>query len=74
MGNVLVWSDHGKNRRRLAEAMDEIQDINPTLDWNQAKDNLDRGLLTKAHADGKSKRINLKVQVTTTERTDITYQ
>ena len=54
--------------------MDEIQDINPTLDWNQAKDNLDRGLLTKAHADGKSKRINLKVQVTTTERTDITYQ
>ena len=56
------------------EAMDKIQDINSMLERKQDTYQLDWRILTKAHADGKSKRINLKVQVTTTERTDITYQ
>ena len=56
------------------EAMDTIQEVNPTLDRKEDKYLLERRVLPKAYADGKIKRKTLKVQVTTTERTDITYR
>ena len=54
--------------------MDDIQEVNPTLDRKQAKDLLERRVLPKDYADVKIKRKNAKVQATTTERTDITYR
>ena len=74
MGDVLVWADYGENGMSRAEATDAIQKINPTLDQNQAKDQLDRRTLTKYHADGKIERSTLKAHTTTTEQTSITYQ
>ena len=55
MGNVLVWEDRGNNEMSCAEDMNEIQEINPKLGCNQYKDHLDRYILTKSHADGKSR-------------------
>ena len=74
MGNVLVWADCGTNGMRHTEFMDAIQQINHTLYRKQAKAHLDRRVLTKACADGKIKRRNLKSQETTTERTAIMYK
>ena len=56
------------------EAMDYIQEVNPTLDHKQAKDLLERHLLAKAYADGKIKKNTLNVQATTIERTAVTYR
>ena len=56
------------------EAMDKIQDINSMLERKQDTYQLDWRILTKAHADGKIKRRNLKANETTTERTAIAYQ
>ena len=74
IGDVLARSDRGENGMSRLEAMDAIQEVNPTLDRKQAKDLLERRVLPKSHADGKINRHTLKVQVTTTERTAITYQ
>ena len=74
MGSVLARSDCGDNGMSRHEAIDAIQEFNLTLDRNQAKYPLDRCVLPKAYTDGKIKKKTLKVQVTTTERTDITYQ
>ena len=74
MGGVLVRADYGENGMSRAEATDAIQKINPTLDQNQAKDQLDRRTLTKYHADGKIERSTLKAHTTTTEQTSITHR
>ena len=74
MGNVMVWSDRGYNGMSRAEAMDEIQEINPTMDRKQDKDKLDRCVLTKAHSGGRINRRTLKEHVMTTEWIAITYQ
>ena len=74
MGNVMVQEDLGRNDMSRTEAMYKIQDINPMLERNQDKYQLDRCILTKSHADGKIKRRNLKAKDTTTERTSITYK
>ena len=74
IGDVLARSDRGNNGMRRLEAMDAIQEVNPTLYRKQAKDLLEKNVLPKAYADGKIKRKTLKVQATTTERTAITYQ
>ena len=54
--DVLVRSDLGENGMRRAEAMDEIQEMNPTLEQNQAKYQLYCSVLTKYHTDGKIKK------------------
>ena len=74
MGDVLVWAGYGNNGMIHAEAMYAIQEINPTLDWKQAKDQLYRNVFTKARADGKIDRRTLKAHATTTERIDVMYQ
>ena len=74
IGDVLARSDRGNNVMIRLEAMDAIQEVIPTLDQKQAKDLLEQLVLPKAYANGKIKRKTLKVQATTTELTDITYQ
>ena len=71
---MLARSDRGNNGMSRLEAMDYIQEVNPTLDRKQAKYLLERRVLPKAYTDRKVKRKTLKVQATTTERTSITYQ
>ena len=56
------------------EAMYKIKYINPMLERKQDKYQLDHRILTKAHADEKIKRRNLKAKETTKERTAIAYQ
>ena len=51
MGNVLAWSDHGNNGMSLQEAIDAIQEVNPTLDRKKAKDLLERHILPKSYTD-----------------------
>ena len=74
IADVLVRSDRGNNGTSRLEAMDYIQEVNPTLDRKQAKDLLERRVLPKAYSYGKIKRKTLKAQATTTERTAITYR
>ena len=56
IGDVLARPDRGNNGMSRLEAMDDIQEVNPTLDRNQAKDLLERRVLPKACADGKKSR------------------
>ena len=51
MSDVMVRSDCVNNGMISVEAMDSIQEINPTLYRKQAKYQLDRCVLTKSHAD-----------------------
>ena len=74
MGNVLARSDIGNNDMRHQEAIYAIQEVNPTLYQNQAKDLLEQRIFPKAYSDGEIERKTLKVQAATTERTAITYQ
>ena len=73
IGYVLARSYCGNNGMSRLEAMDNIQEVNPTLDQKQAKNLLERRVLPKAYTGGKIKRNTLKVQSTTTEGTAITY-
>ena len=66
MGDVLVWENRENNGMVRAEAMDKIQEINPTLERKQPKDQSDWCVLTKSHANGKIKLSTLKAQSTTT--------
>ena len=61
----------GMNR---AESMYANQEMNLTLYRKQSKDQLDRRVWNKSHAYEKINKSTLKAHVTTTERTDITYQ
>ena len=54
MVDVLAQSDCGKNFMSRQEAIYAIQEVNPTLDWKQAKDMLERRVLPKSYADGKN--------------------
>ena len=71
---MLARSDIGNNDMRHQEAIYAIQELNPMMDQNQAKDLLEQHVFPKTYLDGKIKNKTLKVQATTMEQTAIAYQ